>query len=188
MVAVGAVGAPGPGFALGTLVPTLASLPPGISIRLADAGDAALLREVMLRCWTGTVAADSSAYRETETDIAGQLVRGGGALLFDGAEAIGGGRFHPVPGPMEDRREWVEIKRTGVLKTWRGKGVAIPLIAALEAEAERRGYGGAQLGVRADQPRLVAFWAGLGYVVTEDVQLHTVNPLTPPPVTMRKRF
>ncbi|MEP7210028.1 MAG: GNAT family N-acetyltransferase [Alphaproteobacteria bacterium] len=180
-----------------------AILPPGITIRLAAPGDAALLLDVMLRCWTGTVALDSSAYRETEADIVGQLGRGGGALVFSGDvfsgdvfsgdgfsgdAAIGGGRFHPVAGPTGDPREWVEIKRVGVLKSWRKHGLAIPLIAALEAEAVQRGHAGAQLGVRADQPRLIAFWLALGYALADDVQMHTVNPLTPPPITMRKRF
>jgi GNAT superfamily N-acetyltransferase len=159
-----------------------------MTIRLAAPGDAALLLDVMLRCWTGTVALDSSAYRETEADIAGQLVRGGGALVFNCDVATGGGRFHPVPGPAGDARDWVEIKRVGVLKNWRKHGLAIPLIAALEAEAIQRGHAGAQLGVRADQPRLIAFWLSLGYAPADDVQMHTVNPLTPPPITMRKRF
>lgn len=188
MVAVGAVGAPGPGFASGQGMSASASLPPDVAIRLAASDEAGLLRDLMLRCWTGTVATNSSAYRETEADIATQLVRGGGALAFHGAEPIGGGRFHPVPGPTGDTREWVEIKRVGMLKEWRTLGIGAPLVAALEVEAIRRGHAGAQLGVRADQPRLVAFWSGLGYVLADDVQMHTVNPLTPPPVTMRKRF
>jgi GNAT superfamily N-acetyltransferase len=169
-------------------MPASAILPPSFAIRLAVPADAALLRDLMLRCWTGTVATNSSAYRETEADIAGQLLRGGGALLFNGDEAIGGGRFHPVPGPAGDPREWVEIKRVGVLKDWRSHGLGAPLAAALEAEAARRGHPGAQLGVRDDQPRLLAFWSSLGYVLADDVRMHTVNPLTPPPVTMRKVF
>jgi predicted GNAT superfamily acetyltransferase len=62
------------------------------------------------------------------------------------------------------------------------------LVAALEAEAKARGYAGVQIGVRHDQPRLIAFWESLGYVLAGDVTMHTVNPLTPPPTTMRKRF
>ena len=142
----------------------------------------------MVRCWTGTVAANSSAFRETESDIAGQMVRGGGALLLHGEAVIGGGRFHPVSGPAGDPREWVEIKRVGVLKDWRSCGLGAPLVSRLELEAMRRGHPGAQLGVRKDQPRLVAFWSALGYALADDVEMHTVNRLTPPPVTMRKWF
>ena len=54
------------------------NLPQGFRLYTACVEDAALLRDVMLRCWTGTVAPNSSAYRETVEDIAGQIARGGG--------------------------------------------------------------------------------------------------------------
>jgi GNAT superfamily N-acetyltransferase len=145
-----------------------------------------LLRDVMLRCWTGTVAPNSSAYRETVEDIAAQIAKGGAVLVFSGDEAVGGGRFHPVPGPVGDARPWAEIKRVGVMRELRKLGLGAPLVTALEDGARAGGAAGVQLGVREDQPRLVQFWEALGYVVADDVQLHTVNPLTPPPVTMRK--
>jgi GNAT superfamily N-acetyltransferase len=163
-------------------------LPPGFSLRAARVSDAALLRDVMLRCWTGTVAANSSAYRETVEDIAAQIAGGGAVLVFDGDEAVGGGRFHPVPGPAGDARPWAEIKRVGVVRELRKLGLGAPLVAALEDAARSAGAVGIQLGVREDQPKLVRFWEALGYVVASDVQLHTVNPLTPPPFTMRKWF
>jgi predicted N-acetyltransferase YhbS len=163
-------------------------LPQGFLLRAARADEAEQVRDVMLRCWTGTVAANSSAYRETVEDIADQLVRGGAMMLVRDDVAVGGGRFHPVPGLPGDDREWAEIKRVGVLRELRGSGLGEPLVWALEAEARARGAAGVQLGVRHDQPRLVTFWEDLGYVISDDVQLHTVNPLTPRPVTMRKRF
>lgn len=159
-----------------------------IHVRLAEPDEAGLLRDIMLRCWTGTVAENSSAYRETEADIARQLERGAGVIAFEADAPVGAGRFYPVPGPAGDPREWVEIKRVGVLKSHRKLGLGAPLVAALEHEAQRRDYAGAQLGVRRDQPRLIAFWASLGYAPADDVKIHTVNPLTPPPATMRKRF
>lgn len=164
------------------------TLPQGFSIRAATVGDAALLREVMLRCWTGTVAANSSAYSETVGDIAGQIARGGAVLVFSGDEAVGGGRFHPVPGPADDARPWAEIKRVGVAREVRKLGLGAPLVMALEDAAREAGAVGLQLGVREDQPALARFWERLGYRVADDVRLYTVNPLTPPPVTMRKWF
>lgn len=163
-------------------------MPPGFHLRLATADEAGLLRDVMLRCWSGTVAVNSSAYRETEADIARQLERGAASIVFEGDEPVGAGRFHPVPGPAGDPCEWVEIKRVGVLRSHRKLGLGRPLVSALEAEAKAQGYAGAQIGVRHDQPRLIAFWETLGYVLASDVTMHTVNPLTPPPTTMRKRF
>lgn len=162
------------------------NLPQGFRLYTARVEDAALLRDVMLRCWTGTVAPNSSAYRETVEDIAAQIAKGGAVMVFSGDEAVGGGRFHPVPGPVGDARPWAEIKRVGVMRELRKLGLGAPLVAALEDGARSAGAVGIQLGVREDQPRLVQFWEALGYVVADDVQLHTVNPLTPPPVTMRK--
>lgn len=164
------------------------SLPSGFHIRLARLGDGALLRDVMLRCWTGTVAENSSAYRETVEHIERELEAGGAAILFEGEAAVGAGRFHPVPGPVGDTRTWAEIKRVGVLRTYRKLGLGAPLVTALEGETRLRRYAGVQLGVRHDQPRLVAFWEGLGYRLADDVRLHTVNPLTPTPTFMRKLF
>lgn len=166
----------------------MSALPDGFRFALADVADAALVRAVMLRCWTGTVAENSSAYRETLEDIAQQIAKGGAVLLFRGEEAVGSGRYHPVPGPAGDAREWVEIKRVGVIRELRKRGLGAPLVAAIEQAAQVRGYAGAQLGVRHDQPRLIRFWEGQGYRLADDVQLHTVNPLTPTPTFMRKWF
>lgn len=164
------------------------TLPDGFMLRLASPEEAGLVRDVMLRCWTGTVAPNSSAYRETVADIAGQIARGGAVLLWRGEEAAGCGRFHPVAGPPGDARPWTEIKRVGVMRELRKLSLGAPLVAAIEDAARTRGAVGAQLGVREDQPRLVQFWENLGYVRADDVRLHTVNPLTPPPFTMRKWF
>src|SRR5262249_32696090 len=60
---------------------------------------AALVREIMLRCWTGTVAGNSSAYRETDADIAAHLSKGHGILAYLDGQLVGGGRFSSVPGP-----------------------------------------------------------------------------------------
>lgn len=162
------------------------TLPEGFHLRLAQKDEAQLLLDVMLACWTGTVALNSTAYRETADMIAGQLEQGGAVIVLEGSRPVGAGRFMPVRGPRGDSRDWVELKRIGVLKSHRKLGLGGPLVLALEAEASRRGYPGSQIGIRHDQPALVRFWSRLGYTRAGDVQLHTVNPLTPPPVTMRK--
>ena len=164
----------------------MTGLPDGYRMRTAGVEDASLLRDVMLRCWTGTVALNSSAYRETVGDIAQQLEKGGAVILMLGGEAVGAGRWHPVPGPAGDLRSWVEIKRVGVLKELRKLGLGAPLVTAIEDAARASDAAGAQLGVRHDQPRLIRFWESLGYRLAEDVKLHTVNPLTPTPTFMRK--
>jgi hypothetical protein len=103
-------------------------LPDGFHVRAARQDEAGLLLDVMLRCWTGTVAADSSAYRETAETISQQLAHGGAAIVFEGEAAVGAGRYYPVPGPAGDPNDWVEIKRVGILKSHRkqGLGPALP--------------------------------------------------------------
>jgi ribosomal protein S18 acetylase RimI-like enzyme len=163
-------------------------LPVAFHVRIARPHEAPLLLDVMLRCWTGTVAGDSSAYRETADTIGEQLERGGAAIVFEGDAAVGAGRYYPVPGPRGDPNEWVEIKRVGILKSHRKQGLGPALVAALEVAARQRNFAGVQIGVRHDQPRLIAFWSSLGYRLADNVTLHTVNPLTPTPTFLRKRF
>jgi GNAT superfamily N-acetyltransferase len=157
------------------------------SIRAAGRQDADVYLAVMLRCWTGTVASDSSAFRETAELIAADLLRGGGVLLRVADDVAGCGRFVPVPGPQSGR-DWIELKRVGVVREYRGGVLGARIVETLEAMARERGYTGAQIGVRADQPRLLAFWKRLGYADADDVTLSNPNPLTPTPFFMRKLF
>ncbi len=64
-----------------------------------------------------------------------------------------------------------------------GSGRWVPVPGPGEAGAV-----GAQLAVRADQPRLVDFYAALGYSGADDVELTAHNPLSLPPFGMRKIF
>jgi GNAT superfamily N-acetyltransferase len=73
------------------------------------------------------------------------------------ARPVGCGAFRPHdPGT-------VEIKRMFVLPEFRGRGVARSILAALEAEARRRGYrrGVLETGVR--QPEAIALYRACGY-------------------------
>ena len=45
-------------------------LPQGFTLRFAHRGDAELVRSVTLACWMGSVALDSTAYREPVDEIA----------------------------------------------------------------------------------------------------------------------
>jgi GNAT superfamily N-acetyltransferase len=157
------------------------------SIRSAGPQDVDAYLAVMLRCWTGTVAPDSSAFREKPEQIASDILRGGGVLLRARDEVAGCGRFVPVPGP-DSGRDWIELKRVGVVREYRGGVLGARIVETLETMARERGYRGAQIGVRADQPRLLAFWKELGYADADDVTLSNPNPLTPTPFFMRKLF
>ena len=130
---------------------------------------------------------ESTVFRETPDTVAAQISRGGGAVLMLGAMAIGSGRWVGVPGPGGQGR-WMEVKRIGVLPEYQKQGFGAVILEALEAQGRETGSEGSQLAVRADQPRLVEFYAGFGYSPADDVELTTHNPLSPPPFGMRKLF
>ena len=119
--------------------------------------------------------------------MAAQLAKGGGVILLEDDVPIGSGRWVPVAGPG-GQGTWVEIKRIGVLAGHRGRGFGALILTALEQAGRDAGAEGAHLAVRHDQVRLVDFYAGLGYVLADDVVITTPNPRSPPPVGMRKHF
>jgi GNAT superfamily N-acetyltransferase len=126
-------------------------------------------------------------FRETPETVAAQIAKGGAVILVRDGEAIGSGRWVAVPGPG-GQDDWMEIKRIGVLPEHTGQGLGAVIVAALEAAGRSAGKQGAQLAIRVDQPRLIDFYAALGYVPAADVELTTVNPRSPPPFGMRKIF
>ena len=157
------------------------------AIRRASPADGFLIEGLTRRVWTGRVSPESTVFSETPETVAAQLAKGGGAVLTDGQTAIGTGRWVPVPGPA-GQGLWMEVKRIGVLEAYRKRGYGELILKALEEQGREAGAQGAQLAVRHDQVRLVDFYAGLGYVLADDVELTTPNPRSPPPIGMRKRF
>jgi len=157
----------------------------GVTISAASPSDAALLHALTQQAWQGTVAPDSSAFRETPATLDAIFASGGGALLLrvDG-EPAGSVRWLPVQHPLPTR----EVKRLGVLPALRGLGLARRLMNALLADAARAGVRRVQLGVRADQPRLIAFYQRHGFGLDTAVALSSINPLTAAPVTMSLRL
>ncbi len=155
------------------------------TLTAACAADAVLLHALTQRAWRGTVADDSSAFRETPADVRELFARGGGAfvLRLDG-EPAGAVRWLPVP---HAEPSW-EIKRLGVVREVRGRGHGARLAGAVETAARAAGIQRLQLGVRRDQPRLLAFWQRLGFRADAAVALSSHNPLTDPPVAMSLRL
>jgi ribosomal protein S18 acetylase RimI-like enzyme len=58
----------------------------------------------------------------------------------------------------------LHLGRLAVLPAARGRGLARRLVAAVEADARRRGLAGTRLGVRIALPENQRLFAGLGYV------------------------
>ncbi|MBY9065667.1 GNAT family N-acetyltransferase [Hyphomonas sp. WL0036] len=158
-----------------------------IAIRRATPSDGFLVEGITRRIWTGRVSPESTVFRETPETVAAQIAKGGAVLLEADGALIGSGRWVAVPGPGGQGR-WMEVKRIGVLPGFTGQGLGAHVLAALEAWGQEQGAKGAQLAIRADQPRLIGFYADLGYVRADDVDLTTHNPLSPPPFGMRKWF
>lgn len=157
------------------------------AVRPASPMDAQLVEHLTRRIWTGRVSEESTVFAETPDSVAAQLRKGGGAVLLDGRTPIGSGRWVPVSGPS-GQGLWMEIKRIGVLEAYRKRGFGEFILKALEEAGRDAGAVGAQLAVRHDQVRLVDFYAGLGYLLADDVELTTPNPRSPPPIGMRKDF
>lgn len=74
--------------------------------------------------------------------------------LDEGGAPVGTGRFFP----LEDRK--VQIGRMAVVRAARGRGAGAALLAALLAEARRRGFLGAALNA---QDHAVGFYARAGF-------------------------
>lgn len=155
-----------------------------VELRPAGPGDAELMHRVSLQAWTGRVAANSSLYRETVDYVASVLRAGGGFLLWVGDELAGSVRYFPV---AQQPLSW-EIKRLGVIAAHRGQGLGARLMDTVHAQARSQGVQRLQLGIRADQPRLVAFYEQLGYVLDDAVTLSAQNPLTVAAITMSRRL
>ena len=156
-----------------------------VTVSAAAAADAALVHALTQRAWHGTVAANSTAYRETVATVEALFAQGGGAFVarLDG-EPVGSVRFVPV---VHAEPSW-EIKRMGLLREARGHGLGMHLAEALEHAARAAGIRRLQLGVRIDQPRLIGFWAGIGFERDDTVTLSSHNPLTDPPLTMSRHL
>ena len=158
---------------------------PRVTVVRASPADAALVHDLTQRAWLGTVAPDSSAFLETPATIEAVFAGGGGALLLrlDG-EPAGSVRWLPVPHQLPS---W-EVKRLGVLPALRGRYLGERLMAALHVAAQAARIERIQLGVRADQPRLIDFYLALGYAPDPAVSLSSHNPRTAAPVTMSRRL
>lgn len=166
---------------------TPSSMNPPIAIRRATPSDGFLVEALTRRIWTGRVSAESTVFHETPETVAAQIAKGGAVILEAGDQPIGSGRWVSVPGPQGQGR-WMEVKRIGVLPEFTGRGYGARILEALEEMGRAQALAGAQLAIRADQPRLIDFYAGLGYVLAPDVELTTPNPRSPPPTGMRKWF
>jgi len=156
----------------------------GITAREATLEDARLIAELTRAAWAGKVAGTSSGHRETEANALAHLRSGGGFILqVDGIPA-GSVRWTPLD---DDPGVW-EIMRMGVLPRHRGNNLSQYLLEAVIHQALASNVGELRLAVRADQPRLLDFYAAFGFEIAPELEYSHANPMEPPPVVMRRKL
>jgi ribosomal protein S18 acetylase RimI-like enzyme len=150
-----------------------------LTIRVVDAGQAPLVRSLMLAGFAQLADLDppSSALWETDDDVAAAINRGGAAVAWLGAAPVGTVRWEPEDG-------WIYISRLAVIPEARRKGVASALMTAAEAGAARFGLHEAQVEMRSVLTGNQALFRGLGYEVAW-IRPHPRNPASTT-VRMRK--
>ena len=129
-------------------------------LRAATIDDAKLLAETIAQAFAqyrGKLVPESSAFRETPEAIVAQFKDGAGAFIAErDGEVLACVMTEELDGDLY-------FGRLAVLPAARGLGLAKRLIAAVEAEARRRGLPGVRLGVRIALPDNQKLFYSLGY-------------------------
>lgn len=155
-----------------------------ILIREATLDDAQLIASLTRAAWANKVAVTSSGHRETKINVLPHLQQGGGFILtVDGAPA---GSVRWVP--LDDELNVWEIMRMGILAEHRGNNLSQHLLEAVIHHALASEVVELRLAVRANQPRLLDFYAAFGFEIAPELEYAHRNPLEPAPTVMRRRF
>ena len=155
-----------------------------ILVREAALEDAPLMAELTRASWADKVKASSSGHRETAELTLADLQRGGGFVLIVNDAPAGSVRWLPVEG---EQNVW-EVRRMGVMPIYRSKNLSQHLLEAVIHRAHAAGIEELRLGVRADQPRLVDFYAAFGFEVAPELEYPHDMGSEPLPTMMRRMF
>jgi tRNA threonylcarbamoyladenosine biosynthesis protein TsaE len=152
-----------------------------ITVRAAAVEDAPLVRNLMLTAFESLRDLDppSSAFEESDADVAAAIERGGAALAFMDGTPVGSVRFEP-------QDVCLYIARLAVIPAARRNGVAAALMGAAETEAARFGLHEAQVEMRSHLDGNRALFTALGYELIWE-RPHPRNPAFTS-VRMRKRL
>jgi GNAT superfamily N-acetyltransferase len=153
-----------------------------IIVRAATDEDAQLIADLTRAAWAGKVGVTSSGHRETAVHVSEHLREGGGFILMLDGEAVGSVRW----GPHDHDPDIWEILRMGVLPRCRGSNLSQHLLEAvihhgLECNAQEL-----RLAVRADQRKLLDFYAAFEFELAEELEYSHANPAEPAPMVMRR--
>jgi predicted N-acetyltransferase YhbS len=143
---------------------------PSMIVRPATSDDAPLVRDLMLTAFESLRDLDppSSAFQETEVDVAAAIARGGAAIAWRGDVPVGSVRFVP-------EQAWLYIARLAVIPEARRQGVAAALMHAAETEAPRFDLHEAHVEMRSHLGGNRALFTALGYQLIWE-RPHPRNP------------
>jgi ribosomal protein S18 acetylase RimI-like enzyme len=160
----------------------MSQAPKKIVVREAGKDDAKTIAELTRAAWAGKVSVTSSGHRETAVIVADHLRDGGGFLLLVDQQPVGSVRWLPLDGHAN---VW-EICRMGVLPAWRGSNLSQHLLEAVIHHSLACGVEEVRLAVRADQPKLIDFYAAFEFELAAELDYSHANPLEPAPLVMRR--
>ena len=149
-------------------------------IHLATVDDADRIAELVRAAfeeYRGVLVPPSAAHAETGASIRSKLEIGGAFLVEADGEDVGCVVFYRQEGDLY-------FGRLSVLPDYRGEGLAIRLVAAVEDEARVHGFAATRLGARLALPQNVGLFESLGYEVHK-LESH-LGFDQPTSVTMRK--
>jgi ribosomal protein S18 acetylase RimI-like enzyme len=110
--------------------------------------------------YRGKLKPESGALRETLESVRSEMLTGSSAIIAErNGMAVGCVMIQEMDGDLY-------FGRLAVLPQARGLGLARRLIAAVEAEARRRGLPGVRLGVRVALTENQRLFSALGYLET----------------------
>lgn len=143
---------------------------PSIIVRPATTDDAGLVQGLMLTAFESLRGLDppSSAFQETEADVAAAIARGGAAIAWLDDAPVGSVRFEP-------EQRWLYIARLAVIPAARRRGVAAALMQAAETEAPRFDLHESQVEMRSHLGGNRALFTSLGYELIWE-RPHPRNP------------
>ncbi|MFA9219109.1 MAG: GNAT family N-acetyltransferase [Sphingomonadaceae bacterium] len=160
----------------------MAATAPSIVVREATTEDARLIADLTRAAWAGKVSVTSSGHRETAVLVDEHLRTGGGFLLLLNGQAVGSVRWLP----LDSEPDVWEVARMGVLPEHRGANLSQHLLEAVIHHGLTCGIEEVRLAVRADQPRLIDFYAAFEFELAEELEYSHANPLEPAPLVMRR--
>ncbi len=155
-----------------------------ILVREASLDDASMIADLTRASWADKVKATSSGHRETSEDVLKDLQKGGGFILLVNDTPSGSVRWLPVDG---ERDVW-EVRRMGVIPIFRSRNLSQHLLEAIIHQALSSDINELRLGVRADQPRLLDFYAAFGFEIAPELEYPHDMQQEPTPTMMRRIF